>query len=187
MISQIILTRLRRPLILVFVTALPAPVLACGLCLSLNGNTLALPHPKAIEIAVATRAEIDKGQLNPKALVSANAIFESGAGMVALHKVPAPLLVKAWARNCSCPKKGQATWNVHFLFVDTEETCALILRAGAVLFEARPSAHSDARLVTTRTAFNALLVGSLSFPEARKRGLVYFEGEARGQFAAGRE
>jgi hypothetical protein len=169
---------LRWSVVLVLAAIVPGPVLACGFCVSLNGNPLALPHPKAIEIAVATRAAIEKGQLNEKCLVPQATIFESGGGMIALYKVPAPLLVKAWARQCSGPKKSQATWNVHFLFIDTEEACGLSVRGGAVVFEAKPSMHSDARIVTTRTAFGALLTGALSWPEARKRGLVLLEGDA---------
>jgi hypothetical protein len=171
--------RLRWLPILVFAVALPAPVGACGFCLSLDGNPLALPHPRAIEIAVATRAAIETGRLNPKCLVPELTIFENGGEMMALSRVPAPLLVTAWARKCSCPKKSQAAWNVHFLFVDTEQSCGLTLRAGAVLFEARPSAHSDARVVTIRITFGALLTGTLSLQEAQKRGLVYLEGDAR--------
>src|SRR5271170_5085869 len=36
---------------------------ACGICFTLGNDGLALPHPKAIEIAVATRAALDKGLL----------------------------------------------------------------------------------------------------------------------------
>jgi hypothetical protein len=144
-----------------------------------NGNPLALPHPKAIEIALATRAAIESGQLKQKSLVPQETILEGGEGMLALHKVPAPLLVKAWARKCSGLKTGQATWNVHFLFIDTEEACGLSVRGGAVVFEPKPSMHSDARVVTTRAAFGALLFGALSSAEARKHSLVVLEGDRR--------
>src|SRR5262245_23040518 len=36
---------------------------ACGICFSLNGDALALPHPQAIELAVATRSAMDRGVL----------------------------------------------------------------------------------------------------------------------------
>ena len=37
--------------------------IACGVCLSVQGNPLALPHPRAIEVAVATRNALDRGLL----------------------------------------------------------------------------------------------------------------------------
>ena len=172
-----VFARLRWPPALVLVAVVPAPVLACGFCANLNGNPLALPHPKAIEIAVATRAAIEKGHLNPKRLVPNEVLFEGGWGTTALHKLPAPLLVKAWARKCNSPPKSQATWTVHFLFIDTEEACALSVRGGAIVFEARPNVQSDARVVTTRAAFGALLMGTLRSAEGRQRGLVYLEGD----------
>jgi hypothetical protein len=165
--------------VLALTAVVPAPALACGFCVSLAGNPLALPHPKAIQIAVATRAALDRGRLPEKCQVPQETLFESGRGMIALHKVPAPLLVQAWARKCSCPKTGRAGWSVHFLFIDTEEACALSVRADTVLFEARPSPHSDARVVTTRAAFAAMLLGTLSSPEARRHGLLFLEGDAR--------
>jgi hypothetical protein len=164
---------------LALTAVVPAAAMACGFCVSLNGNPLALLHPKAIEIAVSTRAAIEKGQLKEKYLVPQEALFESGRGVIALHKVPAPVLVKALARKCNGSMNRQETWNVHFLFIDTEEACGLCVRRGAVVFEARPSTHSDARVVTTRPAFSALLTGTLSLPEARKRGLLFLEGDAR--------
>jgi hypothetical protein len=177
MTSPFFIRSLRWSVVLALTAVVPAVAPACGFCVSLNGNPLALPHPKAIEIAVSTRAAIEKGQLKEKCLVPQEAIFESGGGVIALHKVPVPLLVKAWARKCSCPKKSKATWSVHFLFIDTEEACGLCVRGGAVVFEANPSTHSDARVVTTRTALGALLMGTLSLPDARKCGLLFLEGD----------
>jgi len=173
-----VFARLRWPPALVLV-ALPAPVLACGFCANLDGNPLALPHPKAIEIAVATRAAIEKDHPNPKRLVPHEVLFEGGRGTTALHKLPAPLLVKAWARKCRCPSKNGSPWNAQLVFIDTEETCGLTVRAGGVWFETGPFPHNDARLVTTRTTFGALFMGNLSLQEARARGLVYLEGDAR--------
>ena len=174
-----VFARLRWPPALVLVAVVPAPVLACGFCANLNGNPLALPHPKAIEIAVATRAAIEKDHLNPKRLVPNEVLFEGGWGTTALHKLPAPLLVKAWARKCRCPSKNGSPWNAQFVFIDTEETCGLTVRAGGVWFETGPFPHNDARLVTTRTTFGALFMGNLTLQEARERGLVYLEGDAR--------
>ncbi len=181
-------TRLRYLPILVFVAVTPAQAPACGFCLSLNGNPLALPHPKAIEIAVATRAGIERGELDPRCLIPTGTLFEGGGGFIALHTAPAPLLVRAWTRKCRGPAQGPGSWTVHFLFVDTEETSALTVRAGAVLFEVGPAAPSDARMVTTRTTMGTLLMGRLRLAAARERGLVYVEGDARAdRWLAGEE
>ncbi len=178
MTSQFPVSGLRWAAVLALTAAVPAPAPACGFCVSLNGNPLVLPHPKAIEIAVSTRAAIEKGQLRENCLIPQATLFEGG-GMIALHKVPATLLVKAWARKCSSSGKSQANRSVHFLFIDTEEACGLTVRGGAVMFEARPSTHSDARVVTTRTAFGALLMGTLNPREACQRGLLLLEGDTR--------
>jgi hypothetical protein len=180
MTSGSLLRCVRGPVVLALTAALPPTALACGFCASLNGNPLALPHPRAIEVAVATRAAIEKGQLEETCLVPQEVIYlESGGGMIALPQVPGPLLVKAWVRKCRCPDVRETTVDVHFLFIDTEEACGLSVRGGAVVFEARPSVQSDARVVTTRTTFAAMLLGKLGSAEARRRGLVLVEGDAR--------
>jgi hypothetical protein len=152
------------------------PMWACGFCYSLGGNPLALPHPRAIEIAVATRAAIEKGTLAERPLVPAS-LAHGGNGLVALHKIPAPVLVERWAARLPPQEARQKALSVHFLFIDTEQSCALTVRAGAVLFEGRPAPHSDARVVTTRAAFYALLSGRLSLREAVRRGVLCVEGD----------
>ncbi len=161
--------------VLLAVSAAPA----CGPCLRLTGNPLALPHPRAIEIAVATRAAIDKGLLDEKPLAPAALAHGGGNGLVALHKIPTPVLVERWAERFPPGQPSRQPLSVHFLFIDTEQSCALTLRGGAGLFEARPAGHSDARVVTTRSAFHALLTGRLTPAEARRLGVLHVEGDRR--------
>jgi hypothetical protein len=158
----------------------PGPARPCGFCYSLGGNPLALPHPKAIEIAVATRAAIDKGTLDDKCLVPASLAQGGGSGFTTLHKIPAPALVERWAARLPRQEVARQPLSIHFLFIDTEQSCALILRGGMVMFEGKPSPHSDARVVTTRTAFHALLAKKLSPPDAQRLGLLHLEGDRRG-------
>jgi hypothetical protein len=159
--------------------AAPTYARACGFCYSLGGNPLALPHPKAIEVAVATRAAIEKGLITERNLIRGDTLIQGSSGFVALEKVPAPKLVQAWAA-----KLGRLEWDgpplaVHFLFIDAEQTCELSVRGGTAFFEAKPSSHSDARVVTTRATFHTLLDGALSQAEARRLGLLLVEGDAR--------
>jgi hypothetical protein len=159
---------------------------ACGPCLSLTGNPLALPHPRAIEIAVATRAAIDRGLLAEKPLAPASLAHGGGNGLVALHKIPAPVLVERWAERLPPRQSGRQPLSVHFLFIDTEQSCALTLRGGAVLFETRSAGHSDARVVTTRPAFHALLTGRLTLAAAQGLGVLHLEGDRQaGRIALG--
>jgi hypothetical protein len=150
---------------------------ACGFCFSLSGNPLALPHPRAIEIAVATRAAIDKGLPDDRRLIPSHPVLGGADGLIALHKVPAPLLVKCWAAKLPAGGKNDRPLSVHFLFIDTEQSCGLSVRGGAVLFESKSSPHSDARVVTTRATFYALLRGELNAKEAQRLGLLCVEGD----------
>ena len=159
--------------------AAPAAAPACSFCYSLGGNPLALPHPRAIEVAVATRAAIEKGLLSDRQLIRSDTLPAGGHGFVALDKVPAAVLVQAWAAKLGRLELGDSPLSVHFLFIDTEQSCGLSVRGGAVLFEGKPSFHSDARVVTTRAAFHALLDGALSLAEARRLGLLLVEGDDR--------
>jgi hypothetical protein len=53
----------------------PAFAQACGFCVSLNNNPLALPHPKAIKITAGARVAGEMGQLKEKCLVSPETLF----------------------------------------------------------------------------------------------------------------
>jgi hypothetical protein len=152
------------------------PLHGCGWCFSFSGNPLALPHPKAIEIAVATRAAIDQGALRDKRWISDDVI--GGHGLIALDRVPAPMLVKTWAEKQTEDGKARRPLSVHFVFIDTGETCGLIARGGAILFEPQASTQSDARVVTTRTVFYGLIKGEIGMGWAERQGLCCIEGDA---------
>ena len=168
------------PWLAAFVLAVaPAAAPACGSCYSLGGNPLALPHPRAIEIAVATRAAIEAGVIPERKAIPRDTLLEGGIGFVDLHKVPAPRLVQAWAARLGRSTSNNGSLAVHFLFIDTEQSCGLIMRGGAVVFDSNPSFHVDARIVTTRTAFQALVSGGLDAANAERLGLLIVEGDAR--------
>jgi hypothetical protein len=163
------------PILGVLVLFSPPSGRACAVCLSLN-NPLALPHPRAIEIAVATRTAIDKGLLPPEKLITAATVLANGTGFIALKRVSAAELVKTWVARLKPRGQRSEPLIVHFLFVDTEEACGVEFRGGLVQYQPRLSSRSDARVVTTRMAFHALLTGRLTAGEARKRGLICLEG-----------
>ncbi len=157
--------------------AAPSAALACGFCHNLGGNALALPHPRAIEVAVATRAAIERGSLDDRRLVPRDTLPDGGTGLVPLHKVAAPAIVEAWAARLEQPGRDARPLAVHFLFIDTEQSCGLSARGGTVIFEAKPSFYCDARVVTTRAALLAVLDGTLSPAEAQKQRLLLIEGD----------
>jgi hypothetical protein len=131
------------------------------------------------EVAVATRAAIEKGLISDRKLIRGDTLSEGGRGFVALNKIASPKLVQAWSAKLGRLERNGPPLAVHFLFIDTEQTCELIARGGTVIFEAKPSSDCAARVITTRAAFHALLDGSLSQTEAKRLGLLIIEGDTR--------
>lgn len=150
----------------VVVAAIPAAAIACTFCNNFGSNPLALAHPKAIEVAVATRKAIDNG------------LLASGSG--ALRKASGPLLVEEWAARLDRQGLENPGIAVRFVFIDSEQICGILVRGGRVLFDPQPSFHADSQVVTTRPAFEALLSNRLSTPEAQRLGLVLIEGDFQG-------
>jgi hypothetical protein len=156
----------------------PPPSQGCAVCMSLN-NPLALPHPKAIEIAIATRAAVDKGLLLGEQLIPAATVLPNGTGFIALKRVPAGQLVKSWMAGLKPGGQRSDPLIVHFLFVDTEEACGVEFRSGVAQYQSKLSTHSDTRLVTTKIAFHAILTGKLTAAQAKELGLMCVEGSAQ--------
>ena len=157
-----------------------------GTGLRAEARRLGLTRLRLIEIAVATRTALDRGLLAERPLAPAALAHGGGNGLVALHKIPAPVLVERWAERFPPGPPSRQPLSVHFLFIDTEQSCALTLRGGAVLFEARPAGPSDARVVTTRPAFHALLTGRLTLAAAQGLGVLHLEGDRQaGRIALG--
>jgi hypothetical protein len=158
---------------------IPGSALACGLCLTIGGNPLALPHPKAIEIAVATRNAIDGGHLTMNPRVPSNLWHGEGTGWSALERIPPPQLVQGWAARLKVPGNDFDGLGVHILFIDTEHSCGLVIRKEAVLYETKTGNHCDAKAVMTRVAFYALVTGEVKISDAQQLGLLYLEGDKR--------
>jgi hypothetical protein len=161
--------------IALFVLATPMQGRPCGWCVKLTGFTLS--HPRSVEIALATRAAIEKGILhNEAALISTKTMFGEGNGLIALKKVPARRLVEAWTKSPDFADSGGPV-TVHFLFISSRETCEIEIRKGVVLSQAKPSERCDLRVVTTKEAMAAILEGRISVSGARELGLLVVEGE----------
>jgi hypothetical protein len=156
----------------------PPPSQGCAVCMNLN-NPLALSHPKAIEIALATRDAVDKGLLPGEQLIPAATVSPNGTGFIALKKVPAGQLVNRWVTGLKLGNQRSEPLIVHFLFVDTEEACGVEFRSGVPQYHSKLSSLSDARLVTTKIAFHAILTGKLTAIQAKELGLVCVEGSAQ--------
>jgi hypothetical protein len=138
--------------------------MACTFCNNLGSNPLGLAHPKAIEVAVATRKAMDSGLLD--------------SGSVAQRKKSGPLLVEEWSTRLD--RQGlDRTIAVRFVFIDTEESCGILVRGGRVLFDPQPTFHADSQVVTTRPAFEALLGNQLKVSKAQQLGLLLIEGDSQ--------
>jgi hypothetical protein len=149
------------------------PVLGCGVCSSFNGNPLSLPHPRAIEIAVATRSALDKGILRERQLETTisgwNRKTPPGSGLEAL---------KAWLETKNAGKVAvvRDPVSLHIVLIDTSETAAIHFRSGAVVLDPQPSGTGDAVVATTSHGLQALLSGELSVEKAIKMKLAVIEG-----------
>jgi hypothetical protein len=149
----------------------------CGVCNRLLGDSLSLPHPKAIEIAVATRAALDKGILREEA-PEPPWLRGPGIGWDHRRKLSGAYLIKTWTEKADAPRAPprQAPFCLHFVLIDTSETCAVHFRADAMLFEAKKCTRGDAVLATTCAALQAILTGEMPLPDAIEKGLVVIEG-----------
>ena len=166
------------PLLLVLVLVTASESQACGVCGSIDGEALSLPHPRAIEIAVATRAAVEKGLFSDRPDIPRASVSSGSRGLISLDKVPGPLLVKCWAARINLPKPEVQPVAAHFVFIDTQQSCGLMVRSGTAVFESKPSFHADALIVTTRAAFQALVDGAITVAEAQQSGLLLIEGDA---------
>lgn len=161
--------------LLAFVTGLFVllpPAHGCGLCFSFGGNPLALPHPRTIEIAVATRAAIDKGVLKAPSRTSVTGAWNARDQQTGLSAL------KTWSEMASPPasKAIGESFTLHIVLVDTAQSCTIHARAGHCVLAPRTGGHADASLATTQAAIQAILSGELSWERAMECGLLHIEG-----------
>jgi hypothetical protein len=152
--------------------AAPSPTLACGFCFSLSGNPLALPHPRAIEIAVATRAALDRGLIRQRLPEPA-----TGAGWDRRQERSGVPLMKAWVEGGHAAKAFSARepFTLHIVLVDTSEGYAAHLRSGRAEFEPQPGSPADVVVVTTRPALCAILANQINLDDAVAAGVLVVE------------
>ncbi len=156
-----------------------APVWGCGICSSFDGNPLALPHPRAIEIAVATRSAFDLGILREQRLdvkkISPsgwNRKTSPGSGLDSL---------KTWLekKNAGKTLANREPVSLHIVLIDTNETAAIHFRSGAVVLEPQIKGVGDAVVATTSHGLRALLSGEITMEHAIKKALAHIEGRPR--------
>ena len=153
----------------VFLAASPA--CGCGLCQVLVGNPLSLPHPRAIEVAVATRAALDRGLIRQPSPEPA-----AGAGWDRRRDRSGVPMMQAWVEGGPAAAAfGGGPCTLHLVLVDTSEAVAAHLRSGRAVLEPRPAGPADVVVVTTRPALRALLAGQIKLDEAVAAGIVVVE------------
>lgn len=150
---------------------------ACGVCFDLAG--FLSTHPKSIEIALATRAAIEKRVLlDESAWISTKELLGEGNERIALKRVAASRLVEAWTKKIDLAAcDGPVT--VHFLFISTKETCGIEIRNAEALAQTKPSVRCDVRIVTAKETLAAVLSGRITISAARESGLLIVEGDAK--------
>ncbi len=148
----------------------------CNRCSMLAPNPFAVCHPRAIELAVATRQCIDRGVIE-KDPVASRKLLEANR-LVVLDKISAGSLLKHWSTALKPASRRRGPIAIHLLFTDTNELCELQLRGDLVLFQAKPAMVSESRIVTTRTAFYAIAAGRMSVRNALREGILLIEADS---------
>ncbi len=140
------------------VTALTSSAAACGVC-SWVGNGFSIAHPRAIEIAVATRDALDAGLIEDSPRTAqADALVARRVAM---------LVPRDWAAGDSV---------IEILWVDDNVTFRFAVRDNRVVASSEPAlAARKLTIVTTAPAAAALAAHRLSFDDAVTRGLVIVE------------
>jgi hypothetical protein len=150
----------------------------CGVCTAFLGNGLALPHPRAVEIAVATRAAFDKGLLRERAPAPPWACGPA-RGWHDRQKPSGVRLLKAWTEKAGASKRPlrHGPCVLHVVLVDTSETCAVHFRGGIIFFERINAEPGNTVVATTCATLQALLSGEMRVETATRAGLVVIEGD----------
>jgi hypothetical protein len=143
---------------------------ACGICFTLGNDGLALPHPKAIEIAVATRVALDKGliRLPPG----------SQSGWNLREKLQGPALMDRWSEKVKAlptQKRGE-TVSFHVVLIDSCEAFVVHVRGGTMVCVPGKMERGQTGLATTSITLAALLDGRLEWAQAVKLRLLQVEG-----------
>src|SRR5262245_56122099 len=120
-------------------------------------NGLSLAHPRALEIALATRQAMDRHLLE--------APPRNSSGL---------RLLRDWVdqQRSMGPVRFSHAAVVHVLLVDTDEVGELQFRPGLVTLEAIPQQQADLVLATTAPALAALLTSRVPMAQATERKLV---------------
>jgi hypothetical protein len=149
----------------------PGLAVGCDVCFSVSGNPFALPHPRALEIAVATRSALEKGLLTERETknVGWSRTPRRASGLEPLN---------AWLakKNAGKATTDGGPASLHIVLIDTSEAVALHFRSGAVLLDSKPSGSGDAVIATTSHGLRALLSGELSLDRALTMKLLIVEG-----------
>jgi hypothetical protein len=138
-------------------TAFTSSAIACGVC-SWVGDGFSIAHPRAIEIAVATRDALDVGLIedSPRTAQADALIARRVAMLVANDRALGDCVIE-------------------ILWVDENVTFHFAVRDKRVVASPGPPAALKLTVVTTGPTSAALAAHRLSFDDAMTRGLVIVE------------
>jgi hypothetical protein len=148
--------------------------------MAFQGNPLALPHPKAIEIAVATRRALDSGLIRGKSAPTIDGVVSAGGWNKRDH-VSGSALIKKCLDNIRAAQKrcGGEPFSFHVVLIDTSEAFAVQVRAGGVVLESRHTGPRDSLIATTCVGLQAIIAREITFWQAIHSGLLLVEGNQR--------
>lgn len=155
----------------------------CDVCIRMPQIPFEGDHLAAIEVAMATREAADRGDIDLNAPVTAD-LSASRYLSVRLSKITPQRMVQMWSRTGPAKKCDDLRFTIDIVFVDTEQTCHLDVRAGEVLIDVPRMGPADIRLFTTRAGFQSLFLHGLDSCEQQTLAkLESDDQQRRGEFA----
>lgn len=146
----------------------------CGYCTNL-GNVLSVSHPNSIAIALATQKAIDNGKLEND-IMAPPGVTESRHPSE-LARYSARSIVQQWASELT--PMDMEPLRIHFLFVDTGETCELSLRGNIAIYSDGSTGSPDALIVTTQKTIHAIASGRMTLRDAVELNIALIESDKR--------
>lgn len=154
------------PLAALLLAAPPAAMVApaCTICV-FPGSGLALPDPRILQVAIATRQAVESGVIPEAAVVGEASV---------LAQAPDANLIKLWVRTEKAV--GLSTDGpVHVVLVDTDRRFALSPGPQGLSISTDTSGLSVRQIITTRKTLLALLNRALAWEKAREHGVLLVE------------
>ena len=147
---------------------------ACDVCLRAPRVPFAAEHPAAIEVAVATQAAAELGNLDLNPFLH-TALTLDRQLPPRLHEVSPIHLATLWSQTRPARKLVSLRLNLEILFVDTDRACRFDIRFGEVITGDSKGCPADVRLITTKAGFHRLV--EKGFEHCEEQGLIAVDAE----------